>query len=82
MRILLVVWDDAVSVPKVGWKPLKTIRAMKPARIRSVGWELKRTKRHLTLVAHTDGADGDGDVTIPLKWIVREQELVTKRGKR
>ena len=40
-----------------------------------MGWELKRTKRHLTLVASILEDEGSGDLTIPLGMIVAEKEL-------
>ena len=76
-RILLVVWHDAVS-DTVGWKKLEHLKRQQPATVRSVGYEIKRTKRYLTLAASLVDDECDGDVTIPLGMILREQELVPK----
>lgn len=73
-RLLLVTWWDARS-EYAGWEKLETIAKQSPATVRSVGWELKRTKRHLTLVASIVEDDGSGDVTIPLGMIISEKEL-------
>lgn len=74
MRLLLVQWRDAVT-NHAGWSPLKEIAKQGPELVRSVGWELRRTKTKLTLVASITGEDGSQDVTIPLPWIVSEKEL-------
>ncbi len=73
-RLLLVTWRDARS-EHAGWEKLETIAKQSPAIVRSVGWELKRTKRHVTLVASIVEDEGSGDVTIPLGMIVSEKEL-------
>ena len=77
MRLLLVQWRDAVTNHS-GWEPLKNIAKQDAETVRSVGWELKRTKQKLTLVASVSGEEGSQDVTIPLGWIVSEKELVPK----
>ncbi len=74
MKLLLVTWLDACS-DDAGWKPLSKVSAQKLARVRSVGWALKRTRTHLTLVASIVDDHCDGDVTIPLGMIVSEKEL-------
>lgn len=73
-RLLLVTWKDAAS-NHAGWEKLETIARQQPPTVRSVGWELKRTKRHLTLVASILEDEGSGDLTIPLGMIVAEKEL-------
>lgn len=73
-RLLLITWHDARS-NHAGWEKLETIAKQSPATVRTVGWELRRTKRHLTLVASIVEDDGSGDVTIPLGMIVSEKEL-------
>ena len=73
-RLLLITWHDARS-EHAGWEKLETIAKQSPATVRSVGWELKRTKRHVTLVASIVEDDGSGDVTIPLGMVISEKEL-------
>lgn len=75
-RLLLVTWWDAVT-DQAGWKPIARVEKQQPLVVRSVGWEIRRTKRHLTLAASIVGEECDGDVTIPIGMIMREQELKT-----
>ena len=74
MKLLLVTWHDAVS-DNVGWKKLADVRKQQPATVRSVGWEIRRTKRALTLAASLVDDECDGDVTIPIGMILSEREL-------
>lgn len=83
MKLLLVTWRDAVTNHS-GWEKLATIAKQDAEVVRSVGWELKRTSGRqgkLTLVASVSGEDGSQDVTIPLGWIVREEELGPKKSR-
>ena len=75
MKLVLIEWLDAVSEDKPGWKPRKKIRRQKPARIRSVGWIERKTKRFLTIVSSRDKRDCDGDVTIPRGMILKMRTL-------
>lgn len=79
MKLLQVTWRDAVSNHS-GWAKKTDVEKQQCPVVRSVGWELKRTKRHLTLVASVIENDDDvsGDVTIPLGMIIKEVELTTK----
>ncbi len=77
MRLLLVQWRDAVSNHS-GWEKLVTISKQKAEVVKSVGWELKRTRDKITLVASVSGEEGSQDVTIPLGWVIKEQELIPK----
>jgi hypothetical protein len=74
MKLLLVVWHDAVS-GEVGWKKTNHVQKQQPATVRSVGWEIRRTKRALTLAASLVDDECDGDVTIPIGMILSEREL-------
>ena len=77
MKLLLVTWLDACSDDS-GWKPLSRITAQKPMRVKSVGWLVKRSRTHLTLVGSVVADHCDGDVTIPLGMVVSEKELTVK----
>ena len=77
MKLLLVTWRDACSDDS-GWKPLKKIADQKPMRVKSVGWLVKRTRTHLTLVGSIVADHCDGDVTIPLGMILSVKELAVK----
>lgn len=72
--LLLVTWRDAVSY-HAGWEKLDTIAKQTPVTVRSVGWLLKRTKQHITLVASIVEDEGGSDVTIPTGWIISEREI-------
>lgn len=73
-RLLIVTWYDAVS-DDAGWKSIEKVAKQQPPVVRSVGWEIRRTKRHVTLAASIIEDHCDGDVTIPLGMIIREREL-------
>jgi hypothetical protein len=77
-RLLMVTWYDAVS-DHAGWKDIAKIEKQTPPVVRSVGWEIKRNKRHVTLAASIVETDCDGDVTIPMGMIIKEQELMVKK---
>ncbi len=74
MKLLLVTWHDAVSDDS-GWKKLSHVKKQQPATVRSVGWEIRRTRRALTLAASLVDDECDGDVTIPIGMILSEKEL-------
>ncbi len=68
MKLLLVTWHDAVSDDS-------GVKKQQPATVRSVGWEIRRTRRALTLAASLVDDECDGDVTIPIGMILSEKEL-------
>lgn len=72
--LLLVTWRDAAT-NHAGWAKLTEIAAATPPIVRSVGWLLKRTKRHIVIAASIVGDEGSCDVVIPLGMIVSEKEL-------
>lgn len=74
MILLKITWHDAVS-DEVGWKKLEKLKRQQPAVVQSVGFEIKRTKRYLTLAASLVDDECDGDVTIPVGMIIREEIL-------
>lgn len=74
MKLLLIHWRDAVT-NHTGWEKLAVIAKQSLPVIKSVGWELKRTKTKLTLVASVAGDEGSQDISIPVAWIVKEEQL-------
>lgn len=78
MKLVRITWLDAVS-DESGWKHLDKIRSQKPPVVRSVGWVIARTKTHVTLAASIYEDHGDGDVTIPLGMVRKEEELLVKK---
>lgn len=77
MKLLLVTWLDACT-DESGWKPLDKIASQKPMRVKSVGWLVKRTRKHLTLVGSIVADHCDGDITIPRGMILSEKELAVQ----
>ena len=77
-RLLLVTWRDAISNHS-GWKDINAVSKQQAPIVRSVGWEIRRTKRALTLVASIVEDECDGDVTVPIGMILREDELTVKK---
>ena len=72
--LLLVRWRDAAT-NHAGWEKLTTIAAQTPPIVVSVGWLLKRTKKHIVLVSSIVGDEGSCDVVIPSGWVVSEKEI-------
>ena len=77
-RLLMVTWRDAVS-DHAGWKSIEKVAKQQAPVVRSVGWEISRTKRAVTLAASILEDECDGDVTVPIGMIIREDELVVKK---
>lgn len=77
MKLLLVIWRDAIS-NHVGWAKTAEVAKQQCPVVRSVGFELRRTKRHLTLVSSEMEDECSGDLSIPLGMIVNEKELIPK----
>lgn len=76
-KLLYVVWRDAVS-NHVGWGQLADIDKQRTPIVHSVGWQRRRSKTELTIVASIMDEEGSGDLTIPVGMIVSEKELVVK----
>lgn len=74
-RLLLVTWEDIWTHPEAGWKPVEQIEKMGACVARSVGWEMRRTKKYLILAAHIMEDQADGEVRIPIGAILKEQDL-------
>jgi hypothetical protein len=72
--ILLVTWRDAVS-NHVGWAKTADVHKQQCPVVHSVGFELRRTKRHLTLISSVMEDECSGDLSIPLGMIIREEIL-------
>lgn len=77
-RLLLITWEDPWTHGEAGWKDREQIEKMGPAIGRSVGWEIRRTKKYVILAAHQLEEQLDGEIRIPVGVIVREQELIPK----
>ena len=78
MKLVQITWLDAMS-DESGWKTIASVQGNRPPVVRSVGWVVKRTKAHVTLAASIIEDHCDGDVTIPIGMIRREDTLVVKK---
>jgi hypothetical protein len=77
-RLLLVTWEDPWTHGEAGWKAEEKVRKMGPAVGRSVGWEIRRTKKYVILAAHQLEDQLDGELRIPVGVILSEVELAPK----
>lgn len=77
--LVLVKWKDAKSEP-AGWKDVDEIANGRPAIVESVGWVVKKTKTKLVIISSyiKEHHQCDGDLLIPLSWIISVTELVPK----
>lgn len=73
-KLLLVTWHDAVS-NHVGWAKIEDVEKQQPYVVYTIGWEIKRTRKRLTLASSLAGDECSGDTTIPIGMIVREEVL-------
>ena len=78
MKLVLLTWVDAVS-DESGWKSIEKVQSQRPPVVRSVGWVVKRTKTHITLAASIIEDHCDGDVTVPVGMVKKEELLAVKR---
>jgi hypothetical protein len=82
MKLVLVEWMDSSSFN--GWNSLEYIRdqSREPLFCRSVGWLVDRNRKTITLAASLSGeknpgvrVKGSGDISIPMKCVVRVKEV-------
>ncbi len=78
-----IEWDDACSPAEGGWQDVSHSKQLRPSKIHSIGWVLKETKGHVTLVAGCSPNAVDGVICIPKVCITRRSTMVPKkrRGK-
>jgi hypothetical protein len=70
MILVLVNWVDAAGGNKSGWRTLDSMKNDKLHPVTSVGFLLRKTDELVTVVPHVSGDQGDGEIDIPLSWIV------------
>lgn len=78
MKLVLVKWIDAVT-KDIGWRKIEDIKKQKPDKCETVGWIIKQTKSHVTIVSTIGGDECDGDITIPLGMI---KEIIPLEAKK
>lgn len=67
-KMVLVSWQDAMDM-ETGWHDLKKIQASKTEPVKSMGWLVKETDKHIVLASDfcSDGTSGRA-ITIPRDW--------------
>lgn len=87
LRLVLVEWIDSHSTPG-GWRWLDEMGSDDTMKCRSVGWLLQKGT-NLTIVPHISGdgetlrENGRGEITIPMRAVIRITNLQTpKRSRR
>lgn len=70
MKLVLVNWVDAAGGNKSGWRNLESMKNDTLHPVQSVGFLLRKTDELITVVPHVSGDQGDGEIDIPLSWIV------------
>lgn len=69
--LVLIVWRDASALQGGYWHSTDTAKGWKPAKVRTVGFLVKHTRRRIT-VMQSFHAEGCGGVfTIPADWVTR-----------
>jgi hypothetical protein len=72
--VVKVIWHDAWCAG--GWKPLEVYAEETPVECYSVGFLVKKTRTHLTLLQTFNAAGrGTDSITIPRSWVQEVVEL-------
>jgi len=85
-KMVLILWNDAVSIEERGWKKLSEVKNMQAAKSFQLGWIVDETKDKITLCAAISPGetpeeedDVDHDLTVEKKWIKEIYELKPRR---
>ena len=85
-KMVLILWNDAVSIDESGWKKLSEVKNMQAAKSFQLGWIVDETKDKITLCAAISPGetpeeedDVDHDLTVEKKWIKEIYELKPRR---
>lgn len=85
-KMVLILWNDAVSIEESGWKKLSEVKNMQAAKSFQLGWIVDETKEKITLCAAISPGetpeeedDVDHDLTVEKKWIKEIYELKPRR---
>jgi hypothetical protein len=85
-KMVLILWNDAVSIEESGWKKLSEVKNMQAAKSFQLGWIVDETKDKITLCAAISPGetpeeedDVDHDLTVEKKWIKEIYELKPRR---
>lgn len=69
-----IEWDDSHFPEDGGWLTPEQVD-LTPMIIRSVGYPIKETKKHITIAAHTASTCMSGLMTIPKSAILKRRTL-------
>lgn len=78
MKLVHIKWVDAIT-DNHGWRPIEDVRKGVPSKCQTVGWIIKQTKTHITVVGTIGEGDCDGDITIPMGMVTEIIPLVKKK---
>ena len=74
-ELVLITWIDAATEGH-GWRSLERIKAQVPPTVLTVGWIVKETENHITVISsYMDNDNVDGDIVIPTGMIISRQVL-------
>lgn len=73
-KLLYIEWNDSHSTAEGTWHVRKEISNC-PAKVRSVGYVLKESKRAITLVSSVSPGEFAGDITIPKLAILKQKRI-------
>lgn len=85
-KMVLILWNDAVSVAESGWKKVSEVKNMQAAKSFQLGWIIDETADKITLCAAISPSDTpdeeddvDGDLTVEKTWVKEIYELKPRR---
>ena len=85
-KMVLILWNDAVSIAESGWKKISDVKKMQAAKSFQIGWIIDETLDKITLcsaIAPSETPDEeddvDGDLTVEKTWIKEIYELKPRR---
>jgi hypothetical protein len=85
VKLVLIEWEDSFGCSS-RWQALEAAQSAKPLLCQSVGWlvhdgkECKVLVPHLTTEHQNAGRQGCGDMTIPVRSIVKIKTLRARRA--
>lgn len=85
-KMVLILWNDAVSISESGWKKVSEVKNMQAAKSFQLGWIIDETEDKITLCAAIapgdtpdEEDDVDADLTVEKTWIKEIYELKPRR---
>lgn len=85
-KMVMILWNDAVSIEESGWKKVSEVKNMQAAKSFQLGWIIDETDEKITMCAAIapgetpdEEDDVDHDLTVEKKWIKEIYELKPRR---